>query len=129
MTEMAGLLTGEFTFTRAPSLPAGQAREEMFERHEMLEETSASLAAVRGTDDDLLAIEAALAELNDDPADFPQSVKADLRFHPPIARVTHNRFVEMVLDPLTQVFRQHITLAGYFKFWRVLHGRSTGESW
>ena len=124
MTEMAGLLTGEFTFTRAPSLPAGQAREEMFERHEMLEETSASLAAVRGTDDDLLAIEAALAELNDDPADFPQSVKADLRFHPPIARVTHNRFV-----PLTQVFRQHITLAGYFKFWRVLHGRSTGESW
>jgi len=128
---------GSGTFTRAPNLdrvkasllrflsnspiPTEQAMEEMLELRELLEETSASLAAVRATGEDLKAIEAALAELKDDPSDLPQTVRADLRFHLAVAKATHNRFLEMILEPLTQVFLQQIALANYFTVGVELH--------
>ncbi len=120
---------GSGTYTRAPSvdrvkdsllrlfanspLPTWKAMDEMLELREVLEETSASFAAIRATEADLRAIESALLQLKDDPASLAETVEADLRFHLAVAKATHNRFLEMVLEPLTQVFLQQITLANY----------------
>ena len=68
---------------------------QMMELREILEETIASLAAVRASPEDLDEMEAALADMEGDPAD-PKTMEADLRFHRALAKSAHNHYFEMV---------------------------------
>lgn len=94
---------------RDQPIPTLKEMELMLELRETLEETVASLAAVRATPEDLQQIESALTDMAADRS-VEETIEADLRFHVAIAKAAHNRFFEMVLDPLTQVFIQQIKL-------------------
>jgi DNA-binding FadR family transcriptional regulator len=70
---------------------------------------SASLAAVRATDEDLAGIQTALAGMQDGRA-LEDAIAADVEFHRAVLRAAHNRYLEMVLDPVMSVFLQQIKL-------------------
>ena len=91
-----------------------QEMEQLLELRKVLEETSAGLAAVRATADDLDEIEAALEEMRNSGAARQQAVLANLRFYRSIMRAAHNPFIEMVLDPLREVFLQWIKITNIF---------------
>ncbi len=91
-----------------------QEMEQLLELCKVLEETSAGLAAVRATADDLNEIEAALAEMRNSGAALEQAMFANLRFHRSIMRASHNPFIEMVLDPLREGFLQSIKITSIF---------------
>lgn len=95
-------------------MPTVQEMEQLLELRQVLEETTASLAAVRATAGDLSEIEAALEGMRQDGTDLEQTVSADLRFHRSIMRAAHNPFLEMVLDPLMEVFLQQIKVTNTF---------------
>lgn len=99
---------------RDQPMPTIQDMEQLLELRQVLEETTASLAAVRATADDLREIEMALQEMKKEGADLEQTVSADLRFHRSIMRAAHNPFIEMVLDPLMEVFLQQIKVSNSF---------------
>lgn len=99
---------------RDQPMPTIQDLEQMLELRQVLEETTASLAAVRATAEDLREIELALEEMRNDGAALEQTVSADLRFHRSIMRAAHNTFIEMVLDPLMEVFLQQIKVTDIF---------------
>lgn len=121
---------GSGTFTRTPSLervkislqrmlqgkpvPSPQEAELLLELREVLEETVAALAAVRAQPEDLQAMEQALDAMSTPNADIHCTTEADLRFHKAIARASHNRYFEMVLDPLNDVFLQQMALTDSF---------------
>jgi GntR family transcriptional regulator, galactonate operon transcriptional repressor len=81
----------------------------MLELRQVLEEMSASLAAVRATDEDLAGIQTALAGMQDGRA-LEDAIAADVEFHRAVLRAAHNRYLEMVLDPVMSVFLQQIKL-------------------
>ena len=99
---------------RDQPMPTIQDMEQLLELRQVLEETTASLAAVRATPDDLREIEAALEEMKKEGVDIEQTVAADLRFHRSLMRAAHNPFIEMVLDPLMEVFLQQIKVTDSF---------------
>jgi DNA-binding FadR family transcriptional regulator len=84
--------------------------ERMLELREVLEETVAGLAAVRGEPQDLAAMESALTDMARHDRPFAETIEADLRFHLALAKTAHNHFFEMVLEPLNQVYLQQIAL-------------------
>jgi len=88
--------------------------EYMLELRQVLEETTASLAAVRASAEDLAEIESALEEMKQEDDDVERTIAADLRFHRGVMRAAHNPFIEMVLDPLMEVFLQQIKLTDSF---------------
>jgi len=98
---------------RDQPMPTIQDMEQLLELRLVLEETTASLAAVRATAGDLDEIEAALEEMRKE-AILEQTVSADLRFHRSLMRAAHNPFIEMVLDPLMEVFLQQIKVTDTF---------------
>jgi GntR family transcriptional repressor for pyruvate dehydrogenase complex len=120
---------GRGTFTRAPNpsrvaasllrlfrdrrAPAAGDMNAMLEIRQTLEETAAALAAVRATPSDIERMETALTGMAEGKA-FEQAVAADLAFHVAVAEATHNRFFPLVLQPLTQVFLQQITVTAIF---------------
>jgi DNA-binding FadR family transcriptional regulator len=87
--------------------------ESMLELRQVLEEMSASLAAVRATDEDLQAIQSALAGMHQGKT-AEDTIDADLEFHRAVMRAAHNRYLEMVLDPVMSVFLQQIKLTNAF---------------
>ncbi len=91
-------------------VPTVQDMEHLLELRQVLEETTASLAAVRATQDDLDRIKAALDEMKDESADFEHTVAADMQFHRSVMAAAHNPYIEMVLDPLTEVYLLQIKL-------------------
>lgn len=95
-------------------LPTLAEMESMLELRQVLEETSASLAAVRATEQDLSEIEAALEEMTSKDADLGKTIEADLRFHRAVVRAAHNVYLEMVLDPIVSVFVRQIKLTNSF---------------
>ena len=99
---------------RDQPVPTAEEMERLLELRQVLEETIASLAAVRATDDDLAEIAAALGEMKEDSLDLDETIAADLRFHRAVMRAAHNRYFEMVLDPLTVVFQQQIKLTNSY---------------
>src|SRR6201996_2349031 len=90
-------------------IPTIEEMESMLELRQVLEEMSASLAAVRATDEDLARIELALAGMESG-GSLEEGIAADVEFHPAVLRAAHNRYLEMVLDPVTSVFLQQIKL-------------------
>lgn len=109
-----------FRLFRDQPFPTLREMELMLELRETLEETVASLAAVRATPENLEQIAKALADMAADRS-VEETIEADLRFHIAIAKAAHNRFFEMVLDPLTQVFIQQIKLTDSYTVGVDLH--------
>jgi GntR family galactonate operon transcriptional repressor len=93
---------------RDQPIPTFEEMESMLELRQVLEEMSASLAAVRATDEDLAGIQTALAGMQDSPLE--DAIAADVEFHRAVLRAAHNRYLEMVLDPVMSVFLQQIKL-------------------
>lgn len=105
---------------RDQPLPTLSDMERMLELREVLEETVASLAAVRATPEDLALIASALTEMAASQTD-EQTIAADLQFHMAVAKAAHNRFFEMVIDPLTQVYLQQIKLTNSYEVGLDMH--------
>lgn len=99
---------------RDQPVPTVEEMERLLELRQVLEETIASLAAVRATGDDLTEIAAALGQMKAESLDLDETIAADLRFHRAVMRAAHNRYFEMVLDPLTVVFQQQIKLTNSY---------------
>ena len=99
---------------RDQPVPTIQEMEHLLELRQVLEETTASLAAVRATAEDLCEIDAALAEMRQEAEDLDRTISADLRFHRSLMRAAHNPYIEMVLDPLMEVYLQQIKLTNSF---------------
>jgi GntR family galactonate operon transcriptional repressor len=99
---------------RDQPIPTVEEMERLLELRQVLEETAASLAAVRATGDDLVEIEAALQEMKEESLGLNGTIAADLRFHRSVTRAAHNRYFEMVLDPLTEVVLQQIKLTNTY---------------
>jgi DNA-binding FadR family transcriptional regulator len=106
---------------RDQPIPTLTEMEHMLELREVLEETVAGLAAVRATEEDLRRISAALSEMAATGSSAEETIEADLRFHLAVAGASHNRFFEMVLDPLTHVFVQQIKLTDSYTVGVDLH--------
>jgi GntR family transcriptional regulator, galactonate operon transcriptional repressor len=90
--------------------PTIDEMEQLLELRQVLEETTASLAAVRATDEDLREIETALEEMKGNQAEVDKTIAADLKFHRAVMKAAHNRYFEMVLSPLMSVYLQQIKL-------------------
>jgi len=99
---------------RDQPMPTVEEMERLLELRQLLEETTASLAAVRASDEDLNEIEEALRGMKEDGLDLDETIAADLRFHRAVTRAAHNRYFEIVLDPLTEVFQQQIKLTNSY---------------
>ena len=112
---------------RDQPIPTLAEMERMLELREVLEETVAGLAAVRATPEDLQRISAALTGMADAGSRVEDTIEADLRFHIAVSEAAHNRFFEMVLEPLTQVFVQQIKLTDSYDVGVELH-RNVFES-
>lgn len=95
---------------RDQPVPTLLEMELMLELRQVLEETSASLAAVRATEEDLNEIESALVGMAQEGGSLESTIEADLRFHRAVMRAAHNPYLEMVLDPVMSVFLQQIKL-------------------
>ena len=106
---------------RDQPIPTLSEMERMMELREVLEETVAGLAAVRATPEDLQRISAALDDMANPDRSVEQTIEADLRFHVAVAEAAHNRFFEMVIEPLTQVFVQQIKLTDSYTVGVDLH--------
>ncbi len=105
---------------RDQPVPTPNEMERMLELREVLEETTAGLAAVRATPEDLQQIDVALTDMAAGRS-VEETIEADLRFHMAVAKAAHNRFFEMVIDPLTQVFIQQIKLTDSYTVGVDLH--------
>jgi len=95
--------------------------EHMLELRVVLEETVAGLAAVRANEVDLQRISTALTDMAATETTVEAIIEADLRFHLAVAAASHNRFFEMVLEPLTHVFVQQIKLTDSYTIGVDLH--------
>jgi len=102
-------------------IPTMDEMERLMEVRQVLEETAASLAAVRADDDDLAELAAALDEMAEGRLAPNRTVNGDLRFHKGITRATHNRYFETLLDPLIEVVLQQIKLTDSFRPGVELH--------
>jgi GntR family transcriptional repressor for pyruvate dehydrogenase complex len=106
---------------RDQPMPTAEEMERLLELRQVLEETTASLAAVRATEEDLTEMEAALRQMKEDGLGLDETIAADLRFHRAVMRAAHNRYFEIVLDPLTEVFQQQIKLTNSYDTGWELH--------
>ncbi|MEN6535195.1 MAG: FadR/GntR family transcriptional regulator [Bryobacteraceae bacterium] len=100
--------------------PVLSEMESMLELRQVLEETAAELAAVRATPGDLRDIEQALKVMGKG-GETSETIDADLRFHLAVGKAAHNRYLEIVLEPLTQVFLQQIKLTDSYHVGTDLH--------
>jgi DNA-binding FadR family transcriptional regulator len=107
---------GELTrLFRGQPLPTISEMEQLLELRQVLEETIASLAAVRATEEDLREIEIALEEMKqNDHGELDKTIAADLRFHRAVMKAAHNPYFEMVLSPLMSLYLQQIKLTDTF---------------
>ena len=100
---------------RDQPMPTVEEMELMLELRQVLEETSASLAAVRATAEDLAEIEDALEAMAAKNGKLKQAVDADMRFHRAVMRAAHNPYLELVLDPVMSTFLRQIKLTNFNK--------------
>jgi DNA-binding FadR family transcriptional regulator len=105
---------------RDQPIPTIEEMESMLELRQVLEETSASLAAVRATGENLKEIEEALGGMARE-GDLSYTIEADLRFHRAVMRAAHNPYLEMVLDPVMSVFVQQIKVSDSFSTRLEMH--------
>lgn len=106
---------------RDQPIPTLSEMESMLELRQVLEETSASLAAVRATSENLKEIEQALRGMGEGGKDLAYTIEADLGFHRAVMRAAHNPYLELVLDPVMSVFLQQIKLSDSFSMGLEMH--------
>jgi DNA-binding FadR family transcriptional regulator len=106
---------------RDQPIPTMQEMESMLELRQVLEETSASLAAVRATPENLEEIRESLKSMEEGASDLASTVEADLRFHRAVMRAAHNPYLEMVLDPVMSVFLRQIKVSDSFSTALKMH--------
>ena len=98
-----------YRLIRSSGTPMLQEMLQLLEFRGVLEESAAALAAVRASESDLAEIETALKSMRE--GTVAEAVcAADLQFHISVARASGNRFFEIVLEPLTEVFLKQIQL-------------------
>lgn len=90
-------------------IPAVEEMERMLELRGVLEETVATLAAVRANAEDVAEIESALSRM-EQAASLEDVIRSDFQFHAAVAKGAHNHYFEMVIDPLTEAFFQQMKL-------------------
>lgn len=105
---------------RDQPVPDAGEMERLLELRAVLEETAAGLAAVRATPEDLEAMGASLREMASGAAE-DELVAADLRFHATVSRAARNRYFEIVLEPLIEVFTQQVKLTDSYSMGVPLH--------
>lgn len=98
---------------------------EIIDAREALETKNAALAAVRRTEEDLAAIDAALDAMAEDVADGGRGVDGDERFHAAVTAAAHSGLLARLMDEiadlikesriesLSQPGRPHASLAGH----------------
>lgn len=91
---------------RGRDVPDIDSMERLMEVRQVLEEAVATLAAVRATPDDLRRIKRALDRMQR----MPEDGSSDLEFHLAIAAAAHNPYFQMVVEPLTGVFLELISV-------------------
>lgn len=106
---------------RDQPIPTMAEMESMLELRQVLEETSASLAAVRATPDNLQEIADALRGMEGGGNHLTSTIEADMQFHRAVMRAAHNPYLEMVLDPVMSVFLQQIKVSDSFSTGLDLH--------
>jgi GntR family transcriptional repressor for pyruvate dehydrogenase complex len=106
---------------RDQPIPTMEEMESMLELRQVLEETTASLAAVRATPENLREIVEALRGMEEEGSDLASTIEADLRFHRAVMRAAHNPYLEMVLDPVMSVFLQQIKVSDSFSTALEMH--------
>jgi DNA-binding FadR family transcriptional regulator len=95
---------------RGRELPSIESMERLMEVRQVLEETVATLAAVRATPADLDRMRDALDRMERMEKAGSDDGDPDLEFHLSVASATHNPYFELVLQPLTGVFLELISL-------------------
>ena len=98
---------------RDQPMPTIEEMESMLELRQVLEETSASLAAVRATRKILSKSRMPCRAWRRIDGDPKHTIEADLRFHRAVMRAAHNSYLELVLDPVMSVFLQQIKLTNF----------------
>jgi GntR family transcriptional regulator, galactonate operon transcriptional repressor len=106
---------------RDQPIPTLAEMESMLELRQVLEETSASLAAVRATPENLKEIEEALRGMAEGTKDLSYTIESDLHFHRAVMRAAHNPYLEVVLDPVMSVFLQQIKVTDSFSTGLEMH--------
>ena len=118
--------TGSGTYVSQPStVPISQAMRrillhnlnnfnvlQFYEVRQMLEPNCASLAAKRGTEEDIQKITSAFEEMEANKDDVSAWSRSDLKFHQAVALATHNPLVMSILEPLTDSL-QKVIAVGY----------------
>lgn len=84
-----------------------QLAEELFEIRLAIEPMAASLAARRGSPEELLRIRAAYGRMAQDHQTVSDAIEADIDFHLEIIQAAHNRF----LLPVSSVIRTALTIS------------------
>lgn len=101
-------------------VPSLADMEAMLELRQVLEETAAELAAIRATPEDLREMELAL-ECMSNGGPEPKIIEADFTFHRAVAKASHNRYIEFIVEPLTHVFLEQIKLTNSYSVGADLH--------
>ena len=85
----------------------------MLELRLAVEVESAALAAARRTDEDIAALDAAIAAMQAESGAGGEGINADLAFHRALAAATHNRYFNEFLDYLGELAmpRRHLSRA------------------
>lgn len=88
--------------------PGPQAIANLYEARVAVETMTARLAAQRATDEDLAEMRVHLTTMRDHQTAEGDWTKADLAFHQALAQASHNPFLPIMLQPLTQLIEGSI---------------------
>ncbi|WP_413989553.1 FadR/GntR family transcriptional regulator [Labrys okinawensis] len=94
------------------ALQQGDAFRSLFELRGILEVQAAALAARRRTEDDLSALEGALATMREAPYGSVTWLKTDLEFHKKVAAATGNAYMVQFLMFVSEKVRESILASG-----------------
>lgn len=90
--------------------------EHLIEMRLVLEVGMTQYAALRRTDADLVAIEAALVAFAEPGLPHDRAIEADLEFHAAVAAASHNPFFEAIVNPMNDYLRsKYRPSVGYTK--------------
>lgn len=95
---------------RGRQVPNIESMERLMEVRQVLEETVATLAAIRATPEDLDRMKEALDRMERMGTGASDDGDPDLEFHLAVAAAAHNEYFELVVQPLTGVFLELISL-------------------
>ncbi|MGQ5263464.1 FadR/GntR family transcriptional regulator [Micromonospora sp. ZYX-F-536] len=111
------LLDGDVIRWQFAEGPDERLLEKLHEVRAIIEPAAARLAASRATDDDVAALDRALAEMAEANGDPAAAVAADLSFHRALLAATHNELLERM-----EVVMEVVMETGLAERDRLVHG-------